>query len=108
MRQRVCLECGGEIKAGARREAEFCCDAHRKDFNNRRALRGAELYDLFMSQRFDRTTAREMGAWTVMCSLASAYRDADKAKRGGRRSWRKLDAALGSIPMAFGAAGDKR
>ena len=108
MRQRVCLECGGEIKADARPAAEFCCDGHRKAFNNRRALRGAELYDLFMSQRFDRAAAGKQGAWTVMCALASAYRDADKAKRGGRRSWRKLDAALGGIPCAFGTGGDKR
>jgi hypothetical protein len=105
---RKCLECGGEVKAEARREAEFCCDPCRKAFNNRRALRGAELYDLFMSQRFDRANAGKQGAWTVMCSLASAYRDADKTKRQGRRSWRKLGAALDGIPAAFGASGDRR
>ena len=108
MRKRECVECGGEIKADARREAEFCCTPCRQSFNNRRAMRGAELYDLFMSQRFDRAKAGEKGAWSVMCGLASAYRNADRAKRAGRRSWRKLDAALGNVPFSFGDQGDRR
>lgn len=102
-----CLECGSEFSS-ARREAEFCCDACRKTWNNRRMLRGAEIYDLFMSQRFSRAAAKSAGAWTTMCSLAGAYRQADKQTRAGRRSWRNLDSALESCPCAFGSSGDKR
>ena len=85
-RKRPCLECGGSF-AARRREAEFCCDACRKAFHNRRLTRGAELYDLLMLHRFERDTARDMGAQSLMNRMASVWREEDRKTRSGRRSW---------------------
>lgn len=69
-------------------------------------MRGAELYDLFMTMRFDRQIGNEQKVWTLMCAVAGAYRDADKVLRESRKSW---DAkAFLRIPMAYGNAGDGR
>lgn len=102
----VCLECGDAFEAT--QEAEFCCTGHRKDWNNRRMQRGAQLYDLWMSLRYERGRAKLFAAFTLVSALASAYRKADKALRGGRRSWRKLEAAVADIPNAYGLDGDRR
>lgn len=106
--KRRCLECDAPLLASAAREAEFCCAGCRKDWNNRRYQRGAQLYDLFMCLRFERKLATLRGVWTMMCSLARAFRDADNHARGGRRSWRRIDRALADIPQAFSHQGDKR
>lgn len=110
---RMCWECGveHERKIAARETAEqpvFCCHICRVRFLNRRRDRGAELYDLFMVLRFERGMARAKGIWTMMCALASAYRDADKYARAGRQSWQPVDLAMRRIPMAFSREGDKR
>jgi hypothetical protein len=105
---RECLECGGGIPAQAQASAEFCCDTCRKRWNNRRAVRGTELYDLVMIVRFDRPAAKLYAIWTLLSSIASAYRDADKVKRAGRRSWRRPQQVVDSFPMAYGRDGDGR
>lgn len=102
-----CLECGAPFQSPEDR-AEFCCTAHRKAWNNRRAIRGAQLYDLFMAMRFERGRAKLFKLWGLICALASAYRDADNALRAGRRSWRRTEAALAEIPQAYGQEGDGR
>lgn len=107
MRKRTCIECG-EVFTSPKPHAEFCCQPCRKEFNNRRAMRGAQLYDLFMTMRFDRQAAADNHVWSTLCSVASAFRDSDKSARGGRRSWRKLQAALGALPCAYGTSGDGR
>jgi hypothetical protein len=85
MPKHECLECGLNL-AGRDARAEFCTPAHRKAFNNRRALRGAELLDVVMSGRFERETFGN--SWqTEVTRLASAYRAADQMRREGRRSW---------------------
>lgn len=105
---RSCRECGVGYEA-KKAASLFCSSPCRMAFNNRRRDRGAELYDLFMATRFDRKDAGEARAWALMCSLASAYRDADKATRGGRDSWRDLDEAVAAIPNGFSKqAGDGR
>jgi hypothetical protein len=70
--------------------AEFCSKACNKAFNNRRMLRGAELYDVFMAMRFSRAEAETEGAWNLMCRMASAYKAQDDAQRDGRRSWQPV------------------
>lgn len=105
MRQCACKECGASFKA-SRTTQEFCTPACRKVFNNRRAVRGAELYDLVMTWRFDRAADAEVNCRRLICNLASAYRDADKAKRGGRKSW--MEDADKAIPLAFSTQGDGR
>ena len=83
---KTCLECGSKYVA-KRAAGVFCCTAHRRDFNNRRQARGAELYDLFMACRFEREAAENSGAWNFMCRMAANYKAEDDAKRSGRRSW---------------------
>jgi ribosomal protein L2 len=60
-------------------------------FNNRRAKRGAELYDFLMSKRFDRATEAECRG--IIDSLASGYRESDKYLRAGRKSWLPIEDA---------------
>jgi triphosphoribosyl-dephospho-CoA synthetase len=104
---KVCCECAETFVTNVR-NAKSCSTACRKSMNNRRAVRGAELYDLVMKMRFDRKTAAADGTWTHICALASAYNDADKcANEGrGRTSWDK-NAHL-DLPMAYSKEGDKR
>jgi hypothetical protein len=49
--KKTCDECAEEFTS-KKREARFCCTACRKTYNNRRAVRGAELYDLMMACRY--------------------------------------------------------
>ncbi len=63
-------------------------------WNNRRMVRGAELYDLLMIARFERAEATRHKVWRAINRLASRYRDEDKAERAGRRSWRRLRAII--------------
>lgn len=103
-----CRECGIDLAPlGLRRGAVFCKPEHRKAWNNRRMVRGAELYDLFMALRYDRKDAQQHGAWSVMTNLARAMRDSDNLLRDGRQSW-NLRETLDRLPMTYGTEGDKR
>ena len=60
-----------------------------KDFNNRRAQRGAQLYDAFMAMRYDRKKADELGIdWKLVCRMGEMFRAEDQAA-GRSKSWRK-------------------
>ena len=78
-----CLECGAMIVVQG-----FCCTECRKTWNNRRAVRGAQLYDLFMAARFDRPVAKALKVWRYLAHFASQFREEDRIERAGRRSWR--------------------
>lgn len=84
--QGVCLECG-DCFVSARQGTEFCDANCNKAFNNRRATRGAELYDLLMALRYDREQSTVLGVWKVICRICAEYRQADKQARDSRRSW---------------------
>jgi len=86
-----CLECGEPFQR-ARSDAEFCSRKCVRAWNNRRMVRGAELYDLLMVQRYERDRATENKVWRTINRLTAHFRDEDKAKREGRRSWRRLSA----------------
>lgn len=109
-RQRVCLECGEPFVARDH-EAHFCCTACRKAFNNRRAVRGAELYDLYMAHRFERAEAQASGVFKAINRLASDWRAQDRRERAGRKSWRPFrrifDAKpyLGAVRLGWMRAG---
>lgn len=105
----TCLECGNTLPPAARRgpPRKFCATPCRMAFNRRRAVRGAELYDLVMAWRFQRADADKADARGLMGRLASAYRDSDKIRRAGRRSW-DLAEAIERIPNVYGREGDKR
>ena len=100
MRSHVCAECGAPFLAHARlaRHAEFCGDACRKGFNNRRAMRGAVLFDLFMTLRYERGLAQKLHVWKMICRLAMDWRTEDKQQREGRKSWRNAKAVLAERP----------
>ena len=108
---KCCAECGEPYTcqriAGSYEQDMFCSTRCRKMFNNRRMVRGAELYDLVMAWRFERKTGDKIDVRGMIGRVASAYRDSDKVKRGGRKSW-SLAKALERIPHGYGAAGDKR
>jgi len=93
-RAAICLECGWQHA----RKGEFCSVRCRTDFNNRRKARGAELYDLFMVLRFDRPLAKLLGVYQLVCRMASVFREEDRAKREGRRSWRRPQAVIEERP----------
>ena len=86
MHQATCGECGTSFRPHYT-GSMFCSTPCRQNFHNRRKLRGSQLYDLFMAQRFDRAEAIEAETWKSMCRLAAEYREDDTANRSGRRSW---------------------
>lgn len=90
-----CLECG-EAFPRRRSDAEFCGRKCVRAWNNRRMTRGAELYDLLMVARFDRERATKFKVWRTINRLAAHFREEDKARRDGRRSWRRLRAVMES------------
>lgn len=93
-RVHACVECGAETTA----KGDFCSDRCRHDFNNRRRMRGAELYDLYMAHRFERDRAKQLGVFQAINRLASNYRQEDVARRAGRKSWRAPRTVLEERP----------
>lgn len=81
MKCRECLQ-SFEAKTLA---AQFCGAPCRTGFNNRRKRRGAELYDLFMAMRHQRSAAKEAGTWKRLCRLAQSYRTEDE--EAGRNTY---------------------
>jgi hypothetical protein len=102
-----CLECGAPTSTVAV-NAAFCSAPCRKAWNNRRMTRGAELYDLVMVWRYDRTAANAMHIWRSPCRLARAFRDEDRRDRAGRRSWLPLAQVLAKKPHLSHAPSRKR
>jgi hypothetical protein len=85
-----CRECGQPFTAKrAHGENLFCAVDCRKAWNNRRAVRGAQLYDLFMILRYQRGVAKARGVWAIVCRLAQDWREEDHRERAGRQSWRE-------------------
>lgn len=84
---RICGECGAAYTS-ASPTVEFCGEPCRKAFNNRRAVRGAEMYDLFMAMRFDRAAAKRLQVWRALCRMASHFHAEDARDRAARPSWR--------------------
>lgn len=101
---RTCTECGETFET-TRVEAEFCCKEHRMAWHNRRRDRGAIVYDILMTGRFDRDFAAKEGlVWTTeLSNLAQHFRNADKTHRAGRKSWEKH--AHQRLPIAYSDAG---
>jgi hypothetical protein len=84
---RPCLECGSTFTTDTR-QGPHCSTRCRKNWNNRRMLRGAELYDLYMAHRFERERGTEMALMSKINRMVSIFREDDNGKRAGRRSWR--------------------
>jgi|VirMetMinimDraft_7_1064189.scaffolds.fasta_scaffold00089_37 hypothetical protein len=91
---RACRECGRPFTAtnqGRGSAPIFCSKPCKKTFANRRMLRGAQLYDMFMLLRYERGVAQLRGIWALTCELARQWRAEDVSERGGRQSWRAYD-----------------
>lgn len=84
-----CRECGSEFEAGPRRP-KFCSRKCIRDWNNRRATRGAELYDLLMISRLERDVAKEHKVWRTINRMVRHFADQDEAERDGRRSYHPM------------------
>lgn len=93
MCKRHCLECAASLAEKDYR-AEFCGTVCRKAWNNRRMVRGAELYDLFYSLRYDRDKAKTLGLWSAMCKLAQKWRDEDRVSERTRTCRRPEDVLM--------------
>lgn len=92
----TCHECGNPIPAPSK--ASFCDKACRNSYDNRRQLRGAKIYDLFMATRYDRLTAKDLGVWTYLCRMGEDFRDEDVREREGRPSWRDPKTVIDTNP----------
>ena len=113
VRQRCCRDCGASIRSDSKSK-EFCSATCRSAFHNRRKQRGADLYDLFMSLRFDRGVAQDKGAWSLMCRMAALFRLEDQRDRAGSQSWDSIEAVRRRNPhldakvISANAAGARR
>ncbi len=87
LHKRACAECAVFYSTASATSA-FCGNPCRKAWNNRRLIRGAELYDLFMAHRFSRPLAYRLKLWSLICRMAAQFRKEDVAQRAGRPSWR--------------------
>jgi hypothetical protein len=102
---RVCTECGCEFTT-PKAEAGFCAPPCRMAWHNRARDRGAEVYHILMTCRFDREFSKEEGIAhfaTILSNLAGHYRNSDNDKRGGRPSWDKK--AHRRLPISYDARG---
>ena len=84
--KKTCDECGVTFIA-KKREARFCSSPCRKKYNNRRAVRGAELYDVMMACRYDRDYAYKTKLPSLMARLCSEWHIKDQ--QAGIRSWQR-------------------
>jgi hypothetical protein len=103
---RDCLECGDAFQTPARTPGLFCSVTHKRDFQNRRQQRGAQLYDLLMVTRYDHEAVAKMKAqgislFTLLYRMAADFRDEDHEKRKGRRSWRNPVDVVDDHPNLF-------
>ena len=81
-----CHECGTQYET-VKQDARFCGTKCRKSYNNRRAVRGAELYDLFMASRYDREWADQHKIRSKMAAMACLWNQQDHQR--GFKSWQR-------------------
>lgn len=85
---RICYETGKALPENAPASSRFINADARQAWNNRRKVRGAQLYDIFMAYRYDRGAAKVLKLFSVMCKLAQTWREEDKSL--GRTSFEPL------------------
>jgi hypothetical protein len=87
-----CAECSKDYK-GRTYNSEFCGTPCRRTFNNRRAVRGALLYDLTMLSKqplnFERNPDSRFYDWPLRIETQIALWEAEDA---GRRTWQRARA----------------
>jgi len=82
----ACRECGVAFET-TRTDAYFCATACRKTWNNRRATRGAQLYDAAMQWRTERGEAGKVAMSELRHVIGGFIRD-DRAR--DRRTYIRL------------------
>ena len=102
--KRYCMECGEGYVAATTR-SKFCCLPCNKTFNNRRSMRGAILYDLFMALRFERGLADKLNLWTLVCRQCMFWKMADENTRGDRNTWRAPSEVIAERPYLHSITG---
>ena len=79
LKPRKCQHCGATYAPNGpvKNQSKFCSPEHRFAWDRVRKSRGADLYDLFMNQRFNRAEANEAELWSLMCRMASKWKEQD-------------------------------
>lgn len=90
-----CQECSKPFQS-SKRHAAFCSTACRMAWNNRRAQRGSELYDLVMCMRYERGLAKALGLWSIVCHLCQLWKAEDDKE--GHKSYGNPQAILDRKP----------
>jgi reverse gyrase len=85
--KRACLECNGGF-VSRQYSADFCCGACRRTFNNRRAQRGAALYDLLMIEATDPDAFQKHRLDGRASAMVEAFKQEDEAA-GRKRSYKR-------------------
>lgn len=91
-----CAHCGAPVTRG-KQERRFCSPACAANFRNVRAGRGAILYDLWMTNRHERSLAKTLKVLHVMTRLAMYWHAEDK----GRKTWNPAHATIQSVSWCF-------
>ena len=86
--QQHCQECGEPFTA-KKHHAKFCSTSCRKTWNNRRAMRGAQLYDAVMAMRYDRKKAKALAKKIKVGKSGRTISDADRKKVKGMAKMKK-------------------
>lgn len=111
--QGCCRECGHPFVA-KRATKEFCGLACRRAYNNRKAVRGALIYDLLMTWRFDRSDGKDAAARALLGQAAALFKEEDNRERAGRRSWddlpkwRERNTRIAAKVVGVNVAGNRR
>lgn len=92
-----CPECGNAVSGSRQPDKMFCSSACRQSFNNRRMKRGAEIYDLFRALRRERSRAKALNLWTMICRLELEWQIEDERERPGRKSYADPEKALANL-----------
>lgn len=100
MRQVKCKECG-EGFTSRQYNADFCGQACRRSFNNRRMTRGAMLYDIDMLAAADTTSdASREALKDRRKGLIAAWAKEDQAAGRGRTTKRLSDVLADTLQYA--------
>lgn len=87
MGKHTCMECNGTFDS-RQYNASFCGDGCKRTFNNRRAKRGAILYDLLMIEAFDPKAFEANKLKDRRAELLARWHEEDEAANR-KRSWKR-------------------
>lgn len=92
MANHQCKECGNTFMS-RQYNADFCTDGCRKTFNNRRAKRGAVLYDLLMIEACDPEALKRNKLDGRAKELVARFKQEDE-QANRKRSWKRSNEVM--------------